>query len=72
VAGLADPASPRSSLDAPVQLAAGQPHETVHLIDWEHPEQNDFALAEEVTLRGGYERRPDIVLYIKRPRYRCD
>jgi type I restriction enzyme R subunit len=36
----------------------------VHLIDWEHPEKNDFALAEEVTLKGGYERRPDIVLYI--------
>jgi type I restriction enzyme, R subunit len=48
----------------PVQIAAGQAHETVHLIDWEHPEKNDFALAEEVTLRGGYERRPDIVLYI--------
>src|SRR3990172_1613629 len=48
----------------PVQIAAGQAHETVHLIDWEHPEVNDFALAEEVTLKGGYERRPDIVLYI--------
>ena len=48
----------------PVQTAAGQAHETVHLIDWEHPEKNDFALAEEVTLKGGYERRPDIVLYI--------
>jgi type I restriction enzyme, R subunit len=48
----------------PVQIAAGQAHETVHLIDWEHPEKNDFALAEEVTLKGGYERRPDIVLYI--------
>ncbi len=48
----------------PVQTAAGQPNQTVHLIDWEHPEKNDFALAEEVTLRGGYERRPDIVLYI--------
>jgi type I restriction enzyme, R subunit len=48
----------------PVQIAAGQAHETVHLIDWEQPEKNDFALAEEVTLRGGYERRPDIVLYI--------
>jgi integrase len=47
-----------------VQVAAGQPHETVHLVDWEHPENNDFALAEEVTLRGGYERRPDIVLYL--------
>jgi type I restriction enzyme R subunit len=48
----------------PVQIAAGAPHETVHLIDWEHLERNDFALAEEVTLKGGYERRPDIVLYL--------
>lgn len=48
----------------PVQIAAGRPHETVHLVDWAHPENNDFALAEEVTLRGGYERRPDLVLYL--------
>jgi type I restriction enzyme R subunit len=48
----------------PVQVAAGAAHETVHLVDWEAPERNDFALAEEVTLRGGYQRRPDIVLYV--------
>ncbi|MBO0505930.1 type I restriction endonuclease subunit R [Aeromonas veronii] len=48
----------------PVQIAAGQAHETVHLIDWEAPGNNDFGLAEEVTLRGGYERRPDLVVYI--------
>ena len=48
----------------PVQVVVGQAHETVHLVDWEHPEKNDFSLAEEVTLRGGYERRPDIVLYV--------
>jgi type I restriction enzyme R subunit len=48
----------------PVQISAGQAHETVHLIDWENPDRNDFALAEEVTLKGGYERRPDIVLYL--------
>ncbi|MFD2112114.1 type I restriction endonuclease subunit R [Thiorhodococcus fuscus] len=47
-----------------VQIAVGQTHDKVHLIDWEHPERNDFALAEEVTLKGGFERRPDIVLYI--------
>lgn len=47
-----------------VQIAAGKSHDTVHLVDWEHPENNDFALAEEVTLRGGYERRPDLVLYV--------
>jgi len=48
----------------PVQIAAGQAHQTVHLVDWERPDKNDFALAEEVTLRGGYQRRPDIVLYL--------
>lgn len=48
----------------PVQVAAGKAHDTVHLVDWENPENNDFALAEEVTLRGGYERRPDLVLYV--------
>ncbi len=48
----------------PVQIAAGQAHETVHLIDWVNPEKNDFALAEEVTLKGGHQRRPDIVLYL--------
>ncbi|MDE0159948.1 MAG: type I restriction endonuclease subunit R [Candidatus Dadabacteria bacterium] len=47
-----------------VQVAVGRSHEDVHLIDWEHPEKNDFALAEEVTLKGGYERRPDLVLYV--------
>jgi type I restriction enzyme, R subunit len=48
----------------PVQTAAGQAHKTVHLIDWDNPDNNDFALAEEVTLKGGYQRRPDLVLYL--------
>jgi type I restriction enzyme R subunit len=48
----------------PVQLAAGKHHETVHLIDWDLPKNNDFSLAEEVTLPGDNVRRPDIVLYI--------
>lgn len=48
----------------PVQVAMGAPHETVHLIDWAAPERNHFALAEEVTLKGGHERRPDLVLYV--------
>ena len=49
---------------ASVQIVAGAPHDTVHLVDWEKPENNDFALAEEVTLKGGYERRPDLVIYL--------
>lgn len=48
----------------PVQVTVGKSHETVHLIDWDSPGNNDFGLAEEVTLRGGYERRPDLVVYI--------
>jgi type I restriction enzyme R subunit len=48
----------------PVKLAAGEPTETVHLINWREPDRNDFAIAEEVTLKGGYERRPDLVLYV--------
>ncbi len=48
----------------PVQIAAGKVHETVHLIDWDHADRNDFALAEEVTLKGSIERRPDLVMYI--------
>lgn len=47
-----------------VQTAAGKVHETIELVDWTHPERNDFGLAEEVTLRGGFERRPDLVLYV--------
>jgi len=48
----------------PVKIEAGKATETVKLINWEQPEQNDFAIAEEVTLRGNLERRPDLVLYV--------
>lgn len=48
----------------PVKVEAGKVTETVHLINWAEPEANDFALAEEVTLKGGHERRPDLVLYL--------
>jgi type I restriction enzyme, R subunit len=48
----------------PVKVEAGKVTETVHLINWREPEKNDFAIAEEVTLKGEHERRPDIVLYI--------
>ena len=48
----------------PVKIEAGKVTETVSLIDWQQPEKNDFAIAEEVTLQGNYERRPDLVLYV--------
>jgi type I restriction enzyme, R subunit len=48
----------------PVKTAAGENTDTVWLIDWQNPEANDFALAEEVTLKGTHDRRPDLVLYL--------
>jgi type I restriction enzyme R subunit len=48
----------------PLKIEAGRVTETVKLIHWKRPEQNDFAIAEEVTLRGNHARRPDLVLYV--------
>ena len=47
-----------------IQIQAGKPYEKVKLINWDEPQKNDFAIAQEVTLKGGLERRPDLVLYI--------
>ena len=47
-----------------IKTDASKLTETVHLIDWKNPTSNDFIIAEEVTLKGNYERRPDLVLYI--------
>ena len=44
--------------------SAGENTVRVWLIDWEQPERNDFAIAEEVTVGGHFNKRPDIVLYI--------
>ncbi len=42
--------------------------ETVWLVDWQHPERNHFAVAEEVTVAPAddksHPKRPDIVLYV--------
>ena len=47
-----------------LKTAAGELTATVKLVNWEQPDANDFAIAEEVTLRGNQERRPDLVLYV--------
>ena len=39
-------------------------YQRVHFINWDEPEKNDFAIAEEVTIMGNREKRPDIVLYV--------
>ena len=42
----------------------GEAPKTVYFINWEEPEKNNFYIAEEVTVNGNVEKRPDIVLYI--------
>ncbi len=47
-----------------VKTQVGENTEDVWLINWKEPQKNDFAIAEEVTLHGNHERRPDLVLYV--------
>ncbi|WHR51252.1 HsdR family type I site-specific deoxyribonuclease [Vibrio furnissii] len=43
---------------------AGEQNKTTWLIDWESPENNRFGIAEEVTVKGENDKRPDLVLYV--------
>lgn len=51
-----------------VKPGAGENTVDVWLIDWEHPENNHFAVAEEVTVAAASDKshlkRPDVVLYV--------
>lgn len=47
-----------------VKTDVSEATQTVHLINWDEPAQNDFAIAEEVTLQGNFDRRPDVVMYV--------
>ena len=47
-----------------VQPSNTEKHITVPLIDWKNPRNNDYSIAEEVTLEGENAKRPDLVLYI--------
>ncbi len=47
-----------------VREELGENYQTVWPIDWQNPENNHFAIAEEVTIRGNRTKRPDIVLYV--------
>ena len=49
---------------ASVKTSVSENTETIHFIDWKNPQANDFAIAEEVTLKGQNTRRPDLVLYV--------
>jgi type I site-specific restriction-modification system R (restriction) subunit len=51
-----------------VKPDVGENTETVWLIDWQNPERNHFAIAEEVAVAAidpkAFGKRPDIVLYV--------
>ena len=48
----------------PVKEDVGTHYTTVHLMDWKNWENNDFAIAEEITIKGNRDKRPDIVIYV--------
>ena len=47
-----------------VQAEVSEKKKMVHLIDWKNPMENDFYIAEEVTIHGASDRRPDLVVYV--------
>ena len=47
-----------------VRPDVSEQRDTVWLIDWDNPANNDFGIAEEVALSGKNNKRPDLVLYI--------
>lgn len=49
---------------ADIKTEVGKNTEKVHFIDWKHWDKNDFAIAEEVTIKGNKTKRPDIVIYV--------
>lgn len=49
---------------AQVKEDVGENKQTVYFIDWKNPQDNDFYIAEEVTVQGQNNKRPDVILYI--------
>ena len=47
-----------------LNISVGEKTEQVYFIDYKNWDNNDFYIAEEVTINGNSEKRPDIVLYI--------
>lgn len=47
-----------------VSSGPNKPKALVRFVDWEHPENNEFTVAQEVTITGERTKRPDVVLYI--------
>jgi type I restriction enzyme R subunit len=51
--------------ELPLELVPGQiTHRLVYAIDWEYPERNEFVVANQFSIHGRNDRRPDIVLFV--------
>jgi type I restriction enzyme, R subunit len=51
--------------ELPLELVPGHvTHRLVYAIDWEHPENNEFLVANQFPIHGRNDRRPDLVLFI--------
>jgi type I restriction enzyme, R subunit len=48
----------------PVRESVDAEYVTVQVIDWANWANNDWGVAEEVTIRGNREKRPDVVVYV--------
>jgi type I restriction enzyme R subunit len=49
---------------ANIQTAIGENRQDIQLIDWDNIDKNHFAIAEEVTVAGNNNKRPDVVIYV--------
>lgn len=47
-----------------IKVSASENYETIPVINWNDFKDNDFAIAEEVTIKGNKTKRPDIVLFV--------
>lgn len=47
-----------------IKVSASENYETIPVINWKDFDDNDFAIAEEVTIKGVKTKRPDIVIYV--------
>ncbi|MDQ3820796.1 MAG: type I restriction endonuclease, partial [Acidobacteriota bacterium] len=51
--------------EVPYETPEGEErHEHVYLIDWEHPEKNDFRVVSQLPIHGQNDRRPDLIVYV--------
>ncbi|NLJ19446.1 HsdR family type I site-specific deoxyribonuclease [Globicatella sulfidifaciens] len=47
-----------------VKEHVGKDTETIHVINWSEPYENDFYIVEEVSIEGEHKKRPDLVIYV--------